>query len=511
VSFGFWPQLTFDSLTADPADLSGAFEAPVGAQDEATVTLINYGNVNAVWSSSITYHSGSDWLSLDPAGGTVGLGVSNTQEITATATCPGTEGLYEATITISYADGAKSFDIPADLNCRPGDTVDTVAIRTCCNRLNVQQVGRVAVQDSLAGFTWFADSSAFLFDGSLILGTSRDNLNFDIFHELLETGPGDNPFKPLYALSDVDYDSSTYLEYRIATGVGCTHDSTIEYTFTCWAAKHPGYGDFYTLKFDIYPGSSFTDPISDLVIAYACDWNVPSDTDYDNSGGVLEDQQTLYQRGQYPGGEYEDFYGALVYLGGSGGRLEADGGFVWENDVFVYPDDGYHVDSLWKYLRATTGWSATDSIEDLSSILVVDGDAVLGTKDDTISFYIDLGAYRGERAKQPDWLLRLMARIVCWICDYVNIPFICPGGACRPGECDGNGIYNVSDCVAIIGYIFGGGPPCVPYEICSCDWDCNCMCNVSDAVYCIAYIFGGGPPPCTCAEWVYRCGLPLRK
>jgi hypothetical protein len=77
---------------------------------------------------------------------------------------------------------------------------------------------------------------------------------------------------------------------------------------------------------------------------------------------------------------------------------------------------------------------------------------------------------------------------------------------CNPGDANGDGEINVSDVVYEVNYIFKGGPPPVPYSICSGDVNCDCTENIGDAVYKINYVFKGGPPPCTCEEWVAACG-----
>lgn len=66
-------------------------------------------------------------------------------------------------------------------------------------------------------------------------------------------------------------------------------------------------------------------------------------------------------------------------------------------------------------------------------------------------------------------------------------PYVC-------GDADQNGIINISDAVALIGYIFGAGP--APNPLISGDCDCNSLVNISDAVYVVSYIFGSGPAPC---------------
>jgi hypothetical protein len=62
------------------------------------------------------------------------------------------------------------------------------------------------------------------------------------------------------------------------------------------------------------------------------------------------------------------------------------------------------------------------------------------------------------------------------------------------GDANGDQLTNISDAVALIAYIFAGGPAPNPYL--SGNVNCDSMVNISDAVYLIAYIFAGGPPPC---------------
>lgn len=60
------------------------------------------------------------------------------------------------------------------------------------------------------------------------------------------------------------------------------------------------------------------------------------------------------------------------------------------------------------------------------------------------------------------------------------------------GDCDGDYLVNISDVIALIGYIFNG-VPLKGYS--SCDASCDHTLNISDAVWLITYIFAGGPEP----------------
>lgn len=72
------------------------------------------------------------------------------------------------------------------------------------------------------------------------------------------------------------------------------------------------------------------------------------------------------------------------------------------------------------------------------------------------------------------------------------------GDACEfiCGDCNDDGLTNISDAVFLIAYIFAGGPV-PPGWLDSADLDCNEQINISDAVYLITFIFGGGPAPCS--------------
>jgi hypothetical protein len=112
-----------------------------------------------------------------------------------------------------------------------------------------------------------------------------------------------------------------------------------------------------------------------------------------------------------------------------------------------------------------------------------------------------------------------------WMGESIDLAFAIYGEAqapcdCLPGDANGDGSVNVGDAVYLIAYVFKGGPPPTPYQLCSGDANCDCAVNVGDAVYIIAYVFKGGPPPCNCTGpnppfwangWLEICGPPLRK
>jgi hypothetical protein len=82
---------------------------------------------------------------------------------------------------------------------------------------------------------------------------------------------------------------------------------------------------------------------------------------------------------------------------------------------------------------------------------------------------------------------------------------------CLPGDANNTGTHNILDCTYLISYLYKGGPPPIPYALCSGDANCSCTINILDVTYLINYLYKGGLPPCSCEEWLDACGPPLRK
>jgi hypothetical protein len=388
---------------------------------------------------------------------------------------------------------------------------ENIAIRTLENRLNVQQVSRIGDQEEGAQMSWFENGDDMLYDGSLLFAYGTPRLyHRQIFFNVGDTIFEDNPnVRELRALSPTDYDSAGFEDstYRYAEGTGCTADSVIGFRSGFYASKHPDSARFYVGSFAVSRGPNWGAAIPDLMIAYATDWDIP--TDSGNVGHVDENLQLVYLQGDDQGYGNDYKYGGIAYGGDDSTMMTARGGFYWENDRYVYPNDdnengGYHGDSLALYPDALTPdyWGAmpgpdvADSVEDLNAIIVVADNMLFDPAvGDSIYFYIFFGGSISSSKTEADLkdAIRKGARFVC---DHINpdAPFCSP--PCKCGDADNNGIWNISDAVRLIGYIFGGDLP--PERPCNGDADGNGIVNISDAVYMISYIFGGGPEPGGC-------------
>jgi hypothetical protein len=81
---------------------------------------------------------------------------------------------------------------------------------------------------------------------------------------------------------------------------------------------------------------------------------------------------------------------------------------------------------------------------------------------------------------------------------------------CMPGDANSDGKHNLLDVSYVIRYLYLGGPP-PHYKACSGDANCDCKVSLLDVSYIIRWGYYGGPRPCDCAQWLNRCGFPLRS
>ena len=480
---------TYRSLTSTPAGILYPFHAAAGVAANTNITLTNAGNATANWTRAITYNIGSGWLTV-PASGNVTAGCTNSSVLAVTAGPIATEGYYSAKITFTY-EGPTTFEVPVEFYVfnsffLPQDQ----AIRTALVRMNVSQGGRNSHQETGRMFYSFNDQQEPFYDGSLVLGNSAANLSWMIFEGGGNNPSVSNPFGYLYALSNTTYDSTGSAIYRIASGKGTNRDSTLGFSVSYYAPKHPDSSTFIVAAYKLYKGAKNpSGSVTSLTVAYAADIDVPDDSS-DNVGGADATRQTIYQKGRYAPDD-------LRFAGIRGVRktgTAVTGGFNWENDVTVYPLGGYENDTLWNKMQAVTGFVVADSLEDLNSVLTIArGATINGATNDTMEFAVLFVGTDGTTSLAN--FQTQLDKAKAWLCGHVyNGSGAC--ASCSCGDADNNGIITISDAVFLINYIFAGGP--APAQLCLGDADGNDIITISDAVFLINYIFAGGPAPSGC-------------
>ncbi|MFH2056519.1 MAG: hypothetical protein ABIJ61_11210, partial [bacterium] len=499
---------TYVYLSAKPNSFGYPFSTAPGVPTDTSFVLQNSGNTTAFWNSSISYTAGSGWLQLIPSSGSVAAGCDNTAGVDLTATGPGTEGLYEATITINYGTGIQEVDV--ELYCfDPFCLPEHVRLRTNAVLMSVAQEGRAANQVDDAGFAFFVDTTNYSFDGGLILSNpNTGSWDFNVFHALSEDAPPTNPWGRLYAydcppvVDTVSYQDPSDT-YRYVAGSGVNNDSTIAFDVTWYASAHPDSNDFIVAHIALGPGPKLSSELTGVTVAYACDWDVPSDTNVDNQGYVDETEQIVYQQGLYPGSvnENNERYAGIAYRGHDETNEFAAGGEVWDNPRYVYPNGGYHVDTLSARLPGMSGWSvnvpeSSWGGDDLNSIIVIDNDATIslakGTNPEFNLVFLGINPNSNPGADYAS----ILRKAEKFICDYVSpdAPY-CESGPLYPcGDMNGDDIANITDAVYLIQYLFGGGPP--PVDSTAADVDLCGGTTIADAYYLICFAVNNGPDPC---------------
>jgi hypothetical protein len=487
---------TFRSLSSTPASVIYPFHTTVGGTANQNLVLTNAGNATANWTRSISYLNGSGWITC-PASGAVTAGCTNsaTIGITAGGASITTEGLYRGTITFTY-EGPTAFDVDIDLYVFNSFFLpQNAAIRTATTRCNVNQAGRQADQESKYDMYSFSEGGAagYLFDGSLIVGTSAANLSWLIF----EGGTGgpttSNPFGPLYALSNNVYDSTSNARYRTASGVGTNRDSSIAFDVTYYAPKHPDTNEFIIAVYDLYAGPKNPGAtIPNVMVAWAGDFDVPDDSS-ENDDNYDATNQAVWQNAAWAPNTNR-VGGAAAYRGDN---QAIDGGYVWINDHYVYPNSGFENDSVWKYTQLTSGFgpAGKDSTTDRSSVLVIDKNLTISPA--RAKFRIIVAIFIRVNANGLT-VQQILAKIKAWLCAIPALaldPFCAACTEC--GDADSSGGIDISDAVFLIQFIFQGGPAPADcnYTFGMGDADGSGGVDISDAVYLIQYIFQGGPAP----------------
>jgi hypothetical protein len=497
MSVGCFAMATFVELGSSPAEIGYPFNLPPGNTKDTTFVISNSGNS----ATTFTLSSSQPWITF-PGGtsGNCGAGCTNTTSFVArisTMGFPGGGSYATANISVTYPSPDKGpmavLAIPVELHAfpifyLPQDT----PLRTFYNRLNTNQNSQVSNNVPGRMFSYFADTSDYLYEGHLIIGNDALNLTYSVFGGV-GNPTASNPYGYLYAASaGMPIDSNSFATYRIAQGKGVNRDSTVGFDVKWYASKHPDTADGYVGIFSVYKGpKNPTGTVSNLSLAYYGDWDVPSDSGSDNTPGSDAGRAMVWQRGAY-GPPNDTRYGGTAAYRNDGNNVV--GGWVLSNPIYIYPDNGYDNDSIWAIMEGLTQGQYrlySGVPEDISGGILIHRDASInGTNNDTLKFGVIIA---GTRNGGISGLNTAVDRLQKFLCGLGLLPGADICSACNCGDADGNGIFTISDAVFLINFIFAGGT--APDPLCEGDADGNGIITISDAVYLINFIFAGGPPP----------------
>jgi hypothetical protein len=455
---------------------------------EFDVILTNTGNQSINYSAEVD----SPWVGLTPLSGSIPAGCGNSTSLTCTVgPHPGPIGHYTVIIVITASCNGEEIIIiiviDVTVKCFPEQYA---RLSTACWSIDVWNVPRAGGDTEEGQMYWFLDEVALMFDESLVLTVADDTCQswFQIFD-------GGNQHANFMSIGPLTV--ASFGTYEYAHGLWATHpDQEIVGEVEYFLPTHP---DTCVLIERIKICNN-TDTTQTIHVGEAIDWDIPDGEDgSNNQSGVDEDRQMVYQHG--PPGVPEEFY-----YGGASFCDSIEGAIVLENDVWVYPNNGYDKCQIGSLLATHTGFEASDSLEDMNCVYVGEKDVVLEPDSCVVYCKVKTSSLTGLADLQD-----LIDAGKAWIAEH---QLDCPG--CEPSECDadigdangsgGTTPIDIDDVVYLIAYIFSEGPAPTPYEVASGDANSSCGVDIDDVVFLIAYIFSEGPAPLSCEEWVALCG-----
>lgn len=375
-------------------------------------------------------------------------------------------------------------------------------IRTATVKMATNQNSRIGRMRPGAGWNYNADGgdTAYFHDGSLFLGKDSLSLSSGLFADTTSSGTGghgDTLLGRLFCLSAMALDSTTYPSYRMSSGSGCNKDSTIAFDANFYAPRHIDSSNFMIGKFSFYAGPKGPGAtINNVMVAYSLDMNIPDDS-ADNIGGVDSAQQMVYQASKW-GNLYNQRHGAIAGFRDDG--LPLVGGTVVMNSRSIDRLQGYVTDSAWTWLKGVSSFTGTDSVGDLHSILLFSRNATITPKAQGMFTIWVIFAGQPKPGGSLAGLQAAIFRARIFMCNNLNPnPALCDFYCTRCGDCNEDGVINISDAICTILYIFfpfpGEGIGDCNYPKGMGDANGDGVVNISDAVYLIAYVFAGGTAP----------------
>jgi len=498
-----------------------------GVFKDTTLMLENFGNCGLTYTvTKFETTTPAGWLSVTGAGGSIAAGGSATSTVHMN-----TGGIVNTPGTIVHLAGSLYVDwqgsaCPPDINvrevvpidCWVTDTLYTPfwdTIHTACTKLIVANTGNFGAGTDSVNLDYAADgdeeeAAVYLYDGSPVIGYQKNAgtpdhdtvVNFSIFST---SYIDENGFIPLG-----DYTSTTDMgEYEVfETGKFVTHDSLIAIEKIWYAPKDdPANCSFVIQCMKIYLNDTLADPPTDVRIGEAIDWDIPADSNSRNYSGVYPPLNLLWQKGSeedtLPPSNCDMRWGGMDFLEAyKNGKLISDapyGGYIKDNNTQVYPEGGFHPDSLYKHMGVSGFVDSDTQNTDLHMVMIkIHLEALL--KGDTILIFEEIVSHRN--GNWDSFIAEVLASIQ-WYKDHIKpISTTCCNHDGMRGDVDGNSSLNIGDAVYLVQYIFfSGDPPSCeddPGVFPEGDVDGNGSLNIGDAVYLVQYIFFSGSPPAPC-------------
>jgi hypothetical protein len=479
------------------------------------VSVNNLGNADLTYSVQVTNDNGGAAKLLVNGGGTFGNTITagaNADQLTIQYDGIGLPNPSEHNWRLEVTSNDPANDpgqggtiIDINLNvfvANPWFTCTSDTISTAGRRLAVGSCLELGDQGGGGGMFGYSDSTEWVFDASPYIarddaGTNR--VYRDVFYDNISDRDRttNQAFRAQSAVSVTRNTTVDTFLADVASGVATTTDSLIQLDWEVTTFKSPELSNGAVMHYTVTnrTGTTFTD----LHLGAVADVDVDS-TSGSNDGIVSEGRQYVGAQGGWQDTADVFFpqenYQALFYIPlDSGCADDGAGGWVTDNVDYVYPENGFHSDSLYNIVDGTLGWNAAtriqDTITDVNIVLVNQLDATLAPSD-TLEFAFGMASSNVGISDLETLISKLRSAVnpTCVSGCLIEVP----------GDVNVSGALTSADIIYLVNFVFKGDVPPLP---CAANGDVNCSGAVTsaDIIYLVNHVFKGQPAPCDiCAD-----------
>jgi photosystem II stability/assembly factor-like uncharacterized protein len=369
-----------------------------------------------------------------------------------------------------------------------------------CVSLHVDNMGSIANGHSGYSMDYGLQGDCewlYLYDGSPVV-VQFDDGTYTIDYNMFDN----SGFKRgvLSTATETVFDAGAYEIFK--SGRFAAWDDELGYEKIWYAPKDIDSCNFVIQCLKVF--SWFGYPYSNLVIGEALDWDIPSTSQVDNTGGSISSSKLIYLRGFGSGcSDNTRRYGGQTLLGvvtDSGcvdTAVAPHSAYTGQNADYVYPTGGFVASEMYANMQQA-GYNADPVLGDQHAVMTFFNDYDLGA-DDTLEIYTALLTLRDNDFAD---LENTVSKVRQWFADHVAtvcVPSCCVG---LTGNVDGDpdGLIDIGDLTALIAYLYippNPVPTCLPEA--NIDGDVDGLVDIGDLTALIAYLYiPPNPPPAVC-------------
>jgi len=537
IRFKCVPAVPNPILNITPSRIGYPTYAKNGQANAITVTMENSGNVtlNVSQITKVQTSGPGTWLGISTTGPVnIPAGTGNTSTMTVTINQGGainTPGTITRLVGLVYFKS--NSPTPLDSVALPIDALvaDTVVpvyrdtVTTGCTRLAVNNAGNMGNQgDEKVNLDYFnfgdcdtldsilGNTKVYLYDGSPVIITKPTVSTYKASWTIFGDGFVDtNGFKPVVdkvAPIFTHAKSSTSKYQKFQSDQFVTVDSSLAVEKTWWAPLDADSCTFVIQRMMVFPYKAAT--VNNITLGEAIDWDVPSDSGSDNTGGFVDTLNLIYQQGgEYnadrPGHECQDNdrrFGGIAMLGTyTNAQYNADhcanklalyGAYTALNSDFIYPNNGFVPSELWTNMQ-NPGFSPEPTKDDQHTVITFKNNFSLGASDTVVVYSVIATVKSGTKAdleqtvrKAREWYRGNLRGCAALVND-------CCIGTTGNVDGDGGDVCDISDLSAMVDYLFFGGS----ISDCFTENDVNkdAAVDISDLQSLIDFLFFGASVP----------------